>query len=299
MILKLQDISKYYEQIKAVDAVSLEIKEGEVLGLVGPNGSGKSTLLKIMLGITRPTSGKLLVNGEELSEKGWKDFKRSVGYMPERVTFYDNLTGNETLKLFARVKGGSLSSMYGVIQRILPEDVLARNVGGYSKGMRQRLNLSQALLNEPDFLVLDEPTSGLDPVGTKEFYNILEEVRARRKLTVCLSSHILAEIEDKTDRVAIMKNGSLKAIGRLEELYTGMKIPLRISITIDKRDEVLEELLKREGAIDLSFKNGFLLASVPRENKLKIISEIMKEKDRFVDFSIREPALEEVFFGVH
>ena len=299
MILKLQDISKYYEQIKAVDAVSLEIKEGEVLGLVGPNGSGKSTLLKIMLGITRPTSGKLLVNGEELSEKGWKDFKRSVGYMPERVTFYDNLTGNETLKLFARVKGGSLSSMYGVIQRILPEDVLVRNVGGYSKGMRQRLNLSQALLNEPDFLVLDEPTSGLDPVGTKEFYNILEEVRARRKLTVTLSSHILAEIEDKTDRVAIMKNGSLKAIGSLEELYTGMKIPLRISITIDKRDEVLEELLKREGAIDLSYKNGYLSASVPRENKLKIISEIMAEKDRFVDFSIREPSLEEVFFGVH
>jgi Cu-processing system ATP-binding protein len=299
LILKLNNVSKYYEQIKAVDAVSLEIKEGEVLGLVGPNGSGKSTLLRIMLGIIRPSSGEVLVNGEKLSEKGWKAFKRSVGYMPERVSFYDNLTGKETLKLFARVKGGSLSSAYGVIQRILSEDVLQRRVGGFSKGMRQRLNLAQALLNEPDILVLDEPTSGLDPVGTKEFYDILEEVRAKRKLTVILSSHILAEIEDKTDRVAVMKNGSLKAIGRLEELYTGMKLPLRISITIKKRDEVLEGLLKREGALDLGYKNGYLHASVPRENKLKIISAVMEEKDRFVDLSIREPSLEEVFFGVH
>jgi len=299
LILELKDVSKSYEKIVAVDAVSIEIKEGEVLGLVGPNGSGKSTLLKIMLGIARPTSGKVLVNGEELSEKGWKEFKRSVGYMPERVSFYDNLTGTETLRLFARVKGGRLRSLKGVIDRILSEDVLQRKVGGYSKGMRQRLNLAQALLNEPDFLVLDEPTSGLDPVGIKEFYDILDEVKSRKKLTAILSSHILAEIEDKTNRVAVIKNGSLKAVGRLEELSSGMKIPLRLYITISRKDAFLEGLLKKEGAVDLSYKNGYLLASISRENKLELISAIMDEKDRFSDFSIREPSLEEVFFGVH
>ena len=299
MILKLQNISKHYDQIRAVDSVSLEINEGEMLGLVGPNGSGKSTLLKIMLGILRPSSGKVLINGEELSEKGWKKFKGSIGYMPERVSFYDNLTGRETLQLFARIKGGRLGLENGLIQKILPEDVLKRKVGGYSKGMRQRLNLAQALLSQPDFLVLDEPTSGLDPVGTKEFYEFLEEERERKKLTVILSSHILAEIEDKTDRVAVMKNGSLKAIGSLQDLYAGLEIPLRISIKIKNKDEVLEGLLKKEGVIDLSYKNGTLHASVPREVKLQIISAIMEEKDRFVDFSIREPSLEEVFFGVH
>jgi Cu-processing system ATP-binding protein len=298
-MLKLQDISKSYGQIKALDTVSLEVKEGEVLGLVGPNGSGKSTMLKIMLGISRPAAGKVLINGEELSEKGWKEFKKSVGYMPERVSFYDNLTGKETLKLFARVKGGNLSSMKEAIERLLPEDVLRRKVGGYSKGMRQRLNLAQALVNDPSFLVLDEPTSGLDPVGTKEFYDILEEVRERKKLTVILSSHILAEIEDKTDRIAVMKNGSLKAIGRLEELCEGMKIPLRLYITIKSKDEFLEGLLKKEGAVELGYKNGYLHASIPRENKLELISAIMEEKDRFSDISIREPSLEEVFFGVH
>lgn len=299
MILKLQNISKYYEQIRAVDSVSLEIHEGEMLGLVGPNGSGKSTLLKIMLGILRPSSGKVLINGEGLSKEGWKRFKGTIGYMPERVSFYDNLTGRETLQLFARIKGGRLGLENGLIKKILPEDVLERKVGGYSKGMRQRLNLAQALLGQPDFLVLDEPTSGLDPVGTKEFYEFLEEERRRKKLTVILSSHILAEIEDKTDRVAVIKNGSLKAIGPLQDLYAGLEIPLRIDIKIKNKDEVLEGLLKKEGVIELTYKNGSLHASVPRDVKLQIISAIMKEKDRFVDFSIREPSLEEVFFGVH
>ncbi len=299
MILKLENVSKSYEQIDALNTVSLEVKEGEVLGLVGPNGSGKSTMLKIMLGIIRPTSGKVLINGEELSGKKWIEFKKSVGYMPERVSFYDNLTGKETLQLFARVKGGELSNIKDVLGRLLPEDVLLRKVGGYSKGMRQRLNLAQALVNEPGFLVLDEPTSGLDPVGTKQFYDILEEVKERKKLTAILSSHILAEIEDKTDRVAVMKNGSLKAVGRLEELCEGMNMPLRLYITIKRKDECLEKVLMKEGAVELGYKNGYLLASIPRENKLELIAAIMEEKDRFTDISIREPSLEEVFFGVH
>lgn len=299
MILKLQNISKSYEQVTAVDSVSMEIKEGEVLGLVGPNGSGKSTLLKIMLGIARPASGKVLVNDDELTDRGWKEFKKSVGYMPERVSFYDNLTGRETLKFFAKIKGADLSTMHKVIERLLPEEALTRKVGGYSKGMRQRLNLAQALLNEPDFLVLDEPTSGLDPVGTREFYNILEEVKGRKKLTVVLSSHILGEIEDKTDRIAVIKNGTLKAIGRLEELCSGMNIPLRLFITVKGKDEFLEGLLMKEGASELEYKNGYLHASISRENKLELISAIMEEKDRFSDISIREPSLEEVFFGVH
>jgi Cu-processing system ATP-binding protein len=299
LILKLSEISKNYREIKAVDRVSMEVNEGEVLGLVGPNGSGKSTLLKIMLGIIKPASGTILIRNAELSGKEWQEFKKTVGYMPERVSFYDNLTGFETLKLFARVKGGDLAKMGPTMERILSSEVLNRKVGGYSKGMRQRLNLAQALSNDPDFLVLDEPTSGLDPVGTRELYKIIARVREKKRLTVILSSHILAEIEDKTDRVAILKDGSLKALGRLEELYTGMNIPLRVVLKIRQKDKYLEELFEKEGATDIGYKNGFLLASVPGGNKLEIISTIMAEKERFDDFTIREPSLEEVFFGVH
>ncbi len=298
-MLKVQEVTKNYGPIRALDNISLEVREGEALGLVGPNGSGKTTILKIMLGILRPTSGTVVFRDRELSEKDWKEFKRSVGYMPERVSFYDNLTGKETLKLFARVKGADMKRTHEFISRILPVDLLARKVGTYSKGMRQRLNLAQALVSEPGILVLDEPTSGLDPVAIREFYEILEEVRSARKLTVILSSHILAEIEDKTDRVAVMKNGSLKAIGRLEELYTGLNIPLGITIRTDRQDDVLEGVLRDAGATELTYRNGYLLANVPGDRKLSILSALMEEKDRFTDISIREPSLEEVFFGVH
>ncbi len=298
-MLRLQNISKHFGEIKAVDSVSLELNKGEVLGLVGPNGSGKTTLLKIILGILRPSSGTVFANREELSERGWRFFRKQIGYMPERVSFYDNLTGMETLQFFSKIKGGDIHNIQDILRRFLSEVDIQRRVGEYSKGMRQRLNLAQALLNDPDLLVLDEPTSGLDPIGIREFYDTLDEVRSRKELTVILSSHILAEIEDKIDRIAVMTNGKLKAIGRLDELYTGLNLPIKIFIALKDKNNALEDLLKKEGIIDLVYKNGHLIANVPPKDKLKIISLLMEKRNSFTDMSIREPNLEEVFFGVH
>ncbi|RJQ47933.1 MAG: ABC transporter ATP-binding protein [Nitrospiraceae bacterium] len=298
-MLELCDISKNFGDIKAVEAVSLKVNEGEMLGLVGPNGSGKSTLLKIMLGISKPSSGRIVLNNWELTEKDWRQFRKQIGYMPERVSFYDNLTGRETLELFARVKGGSPANAIELLKKVGLENTVDRKVGGFSKGMRQRLNLGQALTNDPDFLVLDEPTSGLDPVGTKEFYKILSDVRERKNLTVVLSSHILAEIEDKIDRVAVMKAGSISAVGSLEELYSGLNLPMRLHILIKDRDTEVEELLRREGATDINYKDSRLTASISRADKVRILSAIMERKESLDDISLREPNLEEVFFGIH
>jgi Cu-processing system ATP-binding protein len=298
-MLTFSDVSKYYGEIKALDGVSLELNEEEVFGLVGPNGSGKSTLLKIMLGILKPTSGKLLVNGTELTEKGWKEFRRTIGYMPERVSFYDNLTGMETLKLFARIKGGRLDNVKDFIDALLSPEALNRKVGGYSKGMRQRLNLLQSLLNNPSLLIMDEPSSGLDPIGTRQFYDLLDDVRTRRKLTVVLSSHILAEIEEKIDRVGVLRDGILKAVGTLEELYAGLNLPLKLRVTLSGKDGTIEEILRREGALNIVYKDGFIMADLPRENKLKTLSSVLGQEGLFSDFTIREPSLEEVFFGIH
>ncbi|MBI4687760.1 MAG: ABC transporter ATP-binding protein [Nitrospirae bacterium] len=298
-MIEFKGISKDFGDVRALEEVSLKIHEGEILGLVGPNGSGKSTLFKTMLGIIRPSGGSVLVNSEELTEKKWKDFKKKIGYMPERVSFYDNLTGEETLQLFAGVKGGSLSVIPEILKKVGLESASGRKVGGYSKGMRQRLNFAQALLSDPDILVLDEPTSGLDPVGTKEFYNILADVRMRKKLTVILSSHILAEIEDRIDRVAIMKLGKLTAVGSLEELYRGLNLPLKIYITVKDRNARLEDVLSSEGAKDIGYKDGYLTASIQKEDKIKILGAIMQMKESFTDISLREPNLEEVFFGIH
>ncbi len=298
-MLELIDLSKNFGEIRAVDSVSLKIREGEMLGLVGPNGSGKSTLLKMMLGISRPTSGRVLMDGKELTERGWKEIRKRIGYMPERVVFYDNLTGKETIAFFARIKGGDPTRAEDLLRRVGLADCAGRKVGGYSKGMRQRLNLAQALSNDPDLLVLDEPSSGLDPVGTKEFYTIIDDVRARKKLTVVLSSHILAEIEDRIDRVAVMKNGLLKAVGSLEELYTSLNLPLKVTLSVNGAGEEMATLLKNAGAMDVVIHGGRLVAGVPRADKLRILSTLMERQDGFHDLSIREPNLEEVFFGVH
>lgn len=301
-MLKFERVTKYYGEIKAVEEVSFELLEGEMFGLAGPNGSGKSTLLKIMLGLIRPTEGQILVNGVQLKDKDWREFRRIIGYMPERVSFYDNLTGIETLELFASIKGGSLNNIKDIIQRLLTSDVLARKVGTYSKGMRQRLNLAQALLNDPSLLVLDEPTSGLDPIGTRLLYDILDAVRQRKKLTVVLSSHMLAEVEEKVNRVGIMKSGILKAVGTLDELYRGLNLPLKLIIIVTEggsQGEVLWEILKNEGAVNITYGSGQLTAELPVENKLKMLASILEQKDQFVDFTLRQPSLEEVFFGIH
>lgn len=298
-MLELDNITKQFGAVRALSSVSLKTVEGEMLGLVGPNGSGKSTLLKIMLGLVRPSSGKVLFNGEELSGNNWRAMRKRLGYMPERVSFYDNLTGRETLELFTRVKGGSLAHTGDLLKITGLKEHSDRKVGGYSKGMRQRLNLAQALSNDPDILILDEPSSGLDPVGTRELYDILDDVRSRKKLTVVLSSHILAEIEDKIDRVAVMKSGELKAIGSLEQLYSGFNLLLRVFITVKERDSSIEELLQKNGALDITFKNGLISANIQRRDKLNFLSAIMERSNCFIDISVREPNLEEVFFGLH
>lgn len=298
-MIELKGITKDYGEIRALDSVSLTIREGEILGLVGPNGSGKSTLLRILAGILRPSSGKVLLHGRELTDKDWLSFKKRIGYMPERISFYDNLTGMEVLKLFARIKGVRLNGLPEFLKGIVSEDFLSRKVGTYSKGMKQRLNLAQALVNDPDILILDEPTSGLDPVATKDLYETLQRVREKKGLTVLLSSHILAEIETRVDRVAILKNGSLKAIGSLTELYTGLNLPIRLSILpAGSMNGSIEELLKREGIKEIVKKDGYIYATVPRTEKMRVLSSLMQNRDSFLDLRVLEPSLEEVFFGL-
>jgi Cu-processing system ATP-binding protein len=297
--MELSNVTKMFGEIRAVDSLSLRIEAGELLGLVGPNGSGKSTLLKMVLGISRPTDGKVLAHGAELTDAGWRELRKKIGYMPERVSFYDNLTGRETLQLFTRVKGGALAGAAGILKKVGLEAAADRKVGGYSKGMRQRLNLAQALSNDPELLVLDEPSSGLDPVGTREFYAILAEARARKKMTIILSSHILAELEDQVDRVAVMKSGCLKAVGSLKELYTNLRLPLKLTLSVNGAGNMMADLLRQTGAVDIVHAEGSITAGIPRTDKIRILSALMERKDGFMDLSLREPNLEEVFFGVH
>src|SRR5574340_875785 len=161
---------KRYGEVQAVDGVDLRVEAGQVFGLIGHNGAGKSTLFKMMLGLLPASAGDIRIDGQSVTGPGFRAVRRRLGYLPENVVFYDNLSGLETLAFFARLKGVNRAECGPLLERVGLSAAADRRVKGYSKGMRQRLGFAQSLLGKPRLLFLDEPTTGLDPEGIREFY---------------------------------------------------------------------------------------------------------------------------------
>lgn len=203
---------------RAVHDLSLEVKAGEVYGLIGPNGSGKSTTMKAVLGLLKPTEGCTSIFGIPSTEVA---SRHSVGFLPENPYFYKHLTGRETLHFYGSLcgmRGDKLKSRADEMLALTGlEDAATRRVGGYSKGMLQRLGLAQALIHEPRLLVLDEPTAGVDPVGSRKIRDLIIEFRSRG-ITVLVTSHLLEQMQEVCDRVGIMAHGRMVREGRLEDL---------------------------------------------------------------------------------
>ena len=230
-VIALQAVSKRYGAKEVLHGVDLGVDAGECVALIGHNGAGKTTLLKLLLGLTRPSSGSVRVEGQDPVSARSAAARRGIGYLPESVAFYDAMTGREVLTFYARLKGEPLGACTDILARVGLAEAATRRVGTYSKGMRQRLGLAQALLGEPRLLFLDEPTTGLDPSSRRQFYELIQEVRGRQA-TVLLSSHALGEIEGSVDRMAIMKEGRLVAFGTLDELRRAAKLPVRIRVAV-------------------------------------------------------------------
>ena len=205
-------------KVRAVNDISFTVNPGEVFGLLGPNGSGKSTTLKMLLGLLYPTSGQLRVLGR--SPRDVKT-KARIGYLPEESYLYPYLTSKETLTfygmLFDLPAGERRERLEQLFQMIGLRHARDRQVGEFSKGMARRIGLAQALINDPDLVILDEPTSGLDPIGCRQVKDLIQ-VLAKRGKTILLSSHLLADVEDVCDRVAILYNGRVQALGTINEL---------------------------------------------------------------------------------
>jgi Cu-processing system ATP-binding protein len=227
--VELNGVAKRYGPIEAVRAVSFCLRPGELTALVGHNGAGKTTLMKLMLGLIRPTAGSIRVLGEDPAA-GEFAARRRLGYLPENVAFNTALSGYETLAFYARLKREPLRLVAPMLERVGLTAAAARRIGTYSKGMRQRLGLAQALLGEPQVLLLDEPTSGLDPALRRSFFAILRELRDRGT-TVLLSSHALTELEERAERIIIMNQGAMAANGSVEELRRIAGLPTRIRLT--------------------------------------------------------------------
>jgi Cu-processing system ATP-binding protein len=224
LAVEMDGLVKRYGAQAAVDGVSLSVPAGQRLALLGHNGAGKTTLMKLMLGITAPSAGRLMVLGEAPGDVA-SPARRAIGFLPESVAFHDALTGAETLGFYARLKGRPRAECRSLLDRVGLAHAAGRRVATYSKGMRQRLGLAQALLGQPRLLLLDEPTTGLDPELRAVFYELVRE-RAAAGAAVILSSHLLTELEERTDRVAILDRGRLVAQGTLAELRIASNLPV-------------------------------------------------------------------------
>lgn len=219
-LTKLYSVPMRRQKVVAVKDLNLEIPEGQVYGLLGPNGSGKSTTLKILLGLVTPTHGSSKIFGQDS-----RDYRshREVGFLPENPYFYKYLTSVETLRFYGKICGLSGKKLESRIDELLElvsmEDARNRRVGGYSKGMLQRIGLAQALIQDPRLLVLDEPTAGVDPLGSRQIRDLILELKSRGK-TVLLTSHLLEQVQEVCDRVGIMARGVMMREGSLDDLIT-------------------------------------------------------------------------------
>jgi ABC-2 type transport system ATP-binding protein len=220
-IIELVELTKNYGSFTAVNRLNLSVKKGEVFGLLGPNGAGKSTTILMMLGLTEPFSGSVKVCGINSTENPI-EVKRRVGYLPEDVGFYPDLTGMENLKYIARLNGipekDVETKAREMLTRVGLDQQAEKKTGKYSRGMRQRLGLAEVLIKTPEVIILDEPTSGIDPTGIREFLELIVQLSKEEGLTVLFSSHNLHQVQQVCDRVGLFVSGKLIAEGNIESL---------------------------------------------------------------------------------
>ena len=296
--IEVQGVHRHYGALRAVDGIDLRVERGEILGLIGHNGEGKSTLFKMMLGLENPTAGTIRVNGVPVQGQGFRAARRHLGYLPEQVVLYDNLSGHETLRFFARLKGAPLAQCAELLERVGLAHAGNRAVREYSKGMRQRLGFAQALLGSPQVLLLDEPTNGLDPQAIRDFYATLRSLQGQG-VTIVITSHILAELQERVDRLAILASGKLQALGSVQSLREQAHMPLSINLALAEDDipTALQVLAVLPAVTPVTVESGLRLGC-PREQKMAVLSALAPLGGRLLDLHIQEPSLEDVYFGL-
>ncbi|AKJ30804.1 ABC transporter ATP-binding protein [Caldimonas brevitalea] len=300
--IRLRGVSKHYRTVRAVDGVHLSVRRGEVFGLIGHNGAGKSTLFKMMLGLIVPTAGEIQIGGAAVSGRGFRAVRRHMGYLPENVVLYDNLSGLETLRFFARLKSVPAQECEAALERVGLAHAGERPVREYSKGMRQRLGFAQALLGKPQVLFLDEPTTGLDPLAIRDFYATLRGLRDEG-VTMILTSHILAELQDRVDRLAILSAGRVLAMGSVQSLREQVAMPLTVQLRVEAADTsavalALSALSLPCGALQPEPTPEGLQLRCPRSAKMQLLQALAPFGARVLDVHITEPSLEDVFFDL-
>ena len=287
------DVTRRYGDVLAVSGVSLSLRAGEATALVGHNGAGKTTLIKLLLGLVRPDAGTVRVSGVDPSGAQGAQARRKLGFLPENVAFHGAMTGSELMAFYARLKGHSVRRNRELLSLVGIAHAADRRVSTYSKGMRQRLGIAQALIGEPQLLLFDEPTSGLDPASRAEVFNTIDLLR-RGGATVLVCTHALAEVEHRVDRVAVMHRGNLLAAGTLDELREGVVPEARFRLRAEGL--VGEDLSTRlpAGSRCTEAGEGIVLVSVPAAEKMAAL-RTLAQLPGVRDISTGAPGLEDLY----
>lgn len=284
-------VGKDYGTSTVLNEVSFTVPEGTCVALIGHNGAGKTTLMKLILGLIRPTRGRIDVLGENPAVAA-APFRAKVGFLPENVAFHDQMTGYDTLRFFAELKSAGTGEVQDLLARVGLTRAAGQKVRTYSKGMRQRLGLAQALLGKPRLMLLDEPTTGLDPVLRTEFFEIIRGLTSAGT-TVVLSSHILTELEARTDVAAIMREGQLVAFGDLETLRQQAGLPAMVRA----RGNAAALAAKLNGAFvkTMAPAADYIDVECALPRKMDLLRTLTGCADLCTDVEVRLPTLDDLY----
>ncbi|NIV30603.1 MAG: ATP-binding cassette domain-containing protein [Anaerolineae bacterium] len=292
-IIQTRELTRRFGSLTAVDRLALHVPRGSVYGFLGPNGAGKTTTIRMLLGLIRPDSGEVKLFGEPLQRDRGALLKR-LGALVEAPSVYPNLTGRENLEVTRRLTGGDRAQIDRVLGTVHLEDAADRRVRGYSNGMRQRLGLALALMGEPELLILDEPTNGLDPNGIQEMRDLIVRLPKELGVTVFLSSHLLAEVEQVASHISIIHEGSLRFQGTMADLHAQMEEQVVLGVD---QPEKARDLLEEAGWT--AHKNGgrhrVTVAANGRSDAAMINAQLVGAGVNLFHLSLERPTLEDIF----
>ncbi|HPU43653.1 MAG: ABC transporter ATP-binding protein [Dictyoglomaceae bacterium] len=293
-VIETFNLSKYFKDKRAVDDLNLEIPEGVIFGYLGPNGAGKTTTIKLLLNLIKPTKGYAIILGENITKN--KNYLKKIGFLPDVPSFYNFFTACEYLDTIADIVGVNKVRIDEVLEIVELKNE-KRRIGTFSRGMKQRLGIAQALLSDPEILILDEPTSALDPQGRREILDLVSSLKGEK--TIFFSTHILSDVERVCDRVGIIKEGKLILNDDIEKLKKTFSKRV-ILVGVNEKYKLIERLKKEDWVEEISLSTDGLKIKVKDIEKAgKLIPQIISEENiSLYRFELLEPTLEEIFLEV-
>ena len=291
-IIETHDLCKQYGNTLRVAHLDLSVPEGSVYGFLGPNGAGKSTTLKMLLGLVRPTAGDIRVLGKRMDSANRLTILRQVGSLIESPSYYGHLTGEENLRIVQTLRGAPEKNIREVLQIVRLDGQRGKKVAHYSLGMKQRLGLAAALLGYPKLLILDEPTNGLDPAGIQEMRELICDLPERFGMTVVMSSHLLSEIDQMADHVAIIREGELVFQDTLEALHGRSRHHLALRTT---NNAVARNMLA-ERSVPCQEEEGYLILPILSDEMAAQLTSLLAERRLgIIRLEERQKSLEDIF----